>query len=249
MSPHGSKGRYAAGCRCQKCRHARAVYEKQRQLKIARGEPRLLDAAAVRAHIQALREAGMGLPAIAEAAGMDTRLTARLLTRKHVQARTVRRILVIKPDPAYIDATGTRRRIQALMRIGWPLDELAKRAGTTHARVVAYRGTRVHQRTAAKIRVLYDELSMIPGPSAISAQRAAAKGWPPPLAWDEAAIDNPAAAPEGMRTRRLRRTADVAEDAGELLARGYTRTQAADRLGVTRNTLDVTLTRAQRRAS
>lgn len=100
-----------------------------------------------------------------------------------------------------IDATGTRRRVRALVRIGWPMSELASRLGVSFQNVFDYTTRdRVRRSTALKVAGLYDELSMLPGPSSSAAKRAASKGWPPPLAFDDDQIDNPAARPaDGVR--------------------------------------------------
>jgi hypothetical protein len=68
--------------------------------------------------------------------------------------------------PLVVDATGTRRRIQALARIGWSSVEIGRRVGVECARV-SYLTARktVHLSTAQRIAALYDELSMLPGPS------------------------------------------------------------------------------------
>lgn len=104
-----------------------------------------------------------------------------------------------------VDATGTRRRVQALARIGWPLSELADRLGVRFQNVHDYTTRERTRRTsAAKVAALYDELSMIPGPSSSAAKRAAAKGWAPPLAWDDDTIDDPRARPNwGVAASRL----------------------------------------------
>ncbi len=68
--------------------------------------------------------------------------------------------------------------------------------------------------------------------------------WPPPLAWDDDTIGDPAARPHPWRRPRTHRSADLAADAADLAGRGYTRTQAAERLGVSRNTLDQAIRRA-----
>jgi DNA-binding CsgD family transcriptional regulator len=95
-----------------------------------------------------------------------------------------------------IDATGTRRRVQALVRIGWPMKELAGRLGVSFQNVYDYTTRdKVRRSTAAKVAGLYDELSMLPGPSTSAAKRALAKGWPPPLAFDDENLDDPAARP------------------------------------------------------
>jgi hypothetical protein len=95
-----------------------------------------------------------------------------------------------------IDATGTRRRVRALVRIGWPTSELAARLGVSFQNVYDYTiRDKVRRSTAAKVAALYDELSMLPGPSSSASIRARSKGWPPPLAWDDDEIDDPAARP------------------------------------------------------
>lgn len=92
--------------------------------------------------------------------------------------------------PRQIPSVGTVRRVQALVAIGWPTRELAERLGV-HAKIIQRLiGQEIVLRTTAKkITALYDELSMTPGPSDISRRRAKARGWAPPLAWDD--IDDP----------------------------------------------------------
>lgn len=147
--------------------------------------------------------------------------------------------------PAWVDATGTMRRLQALMANGWTSGELTRRLGqrSSHGLQIGKFG-RVHRDTAAKVAALYGELEHIEGPS----QRARAlyrnRGYLPPGAWDAATIDDPAANPlslppvidrvavvlacEGERVplRKAERVAAVQR----LVALGFERTEIADRL-------------------
>lgn len=107
---------------------------------------------------------------------------------------------------AIVDATGTRRRLQALAALGWSAREIAERHGL-HRDTVRwwYRMPRVERATAVKVAAWYDEMSMMLPPMETSSERrsatttrgqARAKGWPPPLAWDDDMIDDPNAAPD-----------------------------------------------------
>lgn len=96
-----------------------------------------------------------------------------------------------------VDSTGTRRRIQALQAMGWTRRLIAE-AAQIDAEVImnaSRKKATVYTRTARQIRRVYDRLSMTPGPSQLARRRALAKGWVPPLAWDEDAIDDPATGP------------------------------------------------------
>ncbi|MFI5614725.1 WhiB family transcriptional regulator [Amycolatopsis sp. NPDC051903] len=121
------------------------------------------------------------------------------------------------PDTDHrIDATGTRRRIQALYAIGHREDDLAQRLGyTSPQRVFAgqacvipfmhnaksQRRSRVFQSTAAKVAALYGELRDVPGPSKHLRERARRFGWFRPDEWDTADIDDPDSTPDVAGTR------------------------------------------------
>ncbi len=93
-----------------------------------------------------------------------------------------------------VDATGTRRRLQALSAIGWRYEDMAALIGVGKDVVRDYaRSSWVQPATAVKVTAVYEKLSGTPGPSAITRRRAEAKGWVPPLGWDEGEIDDPAA--------------------------------------------------------
>lgn len=100
-----------------------------------------------------------------------------------------------------INATGTHRRIQALVALGHTLYDLSLELGMTTryaGKILAAKNVRPV--TAAAVDDLYEQLSMT-RPEGWVAERsraqAAAKGWAPPLAWDD--IDDPSELPSGTR--------------------------------------------------
>lgn len=101
--------------------------------------------------------------------------------------------------PLLIDGTGTRRRLQALRRLGWSARELTLRlgySGSGQMHYLMHSGT-IQRQTADRVAALYAELSMRlpPKTDGRAAAWAATQGWPPPLAWDEDSIDDPDALP------------------------------------------------------
>jgi len=117
--------------------------------------------------------------------------------RAHADKRAdYRRRRYLNRAPLSVDATGSRRRIQALAAIGWSLGEQSRRLGlnASMAHKITIRSW-VWPQTADKIRALYDELSMVPGPSQRARNDAKRRGWLPPLAFDDDTIDDPAARP------------------------------------------------------
>ena len=118
--------------------------------------------------------------------------------------------------PRVIDGTGTRRRLQALVAIGWTAPLIGARLDVTQALITRlYHRPRVNSQTAAAVRALYDELWNVPGPSWRSRYRARVAGWPPPLAWDDDTIDDPTAWPHRPRlttTHRRRARTEINQD-------------------------------------
>jgi hypothetical protein len=96
-----------------------------------------------------------------------------------------------------IPAVGIARRICALQAIGWPLEDIARRAGTTPQAINQVKRQKwVQYDKAQRLLRIYDELSMTPGPSGITRSRARTAGHAPPLAWWGRDIDNPDALPD-----------------------------------------------------
>ena len=137
-----------------------------------------------------------------------------------------------------IGSTGTMRRLQALAAIGWSTVELARQLGVTQGPLwrLMMQPHRVRRETATRVAALYDRLWNQPPPAgrgvAYARNSAARKGWPPPLAWDDDTIDDPAAEPQGMRAHVGER-GGTRESVAELLALGYTRAGIAQQLGIT----------------
>jgi hypothetical protein len=98
-------------------------------------------------------------------------------------------------QPLRINATGTRRRLQGLLHLGWSYAEIGRRLGVGKGAVHQWANRpQVRQSTADKVKELCSELEVQQPPSsrAASVARAHARvnGWPPPAAWDN--IDDPA---------------------------------------------------------
>jgi hypothetical protein len=118
----------------------------------------------------------------------DAREEHRLYSKRRREGRLA---------PTYLDATGTQRRIQALMRMGWPgvlIEQQASLPAGTCGQVM--QRTTVKQATITAIRAAYDTLWALPGPSKRTQRRAESAGYAPPLAWDDDEIDDPDAQPQ-----------------------------------------------------
>lgn len=126
---------------------------------------------------------------------------------------------------------GVVRRIQALARLGWSAPQISAECGVPYTTVARLRD-HADRRWVGKdelrdaIAAAYDALSMKVPPytrwSVRIANAAADAGWPPPLAWDEDAIDDPTAAPLGDIAAGTRSRAHVDEGVVEdILAGDY----------------------------
>jgi hypothetical protein len=217
---HGTHACYVLDrCRCHPCKDANTAYERTRSRQTAYGRWNpYVDAQPVRDHVQQLTAAGMGLKTIAKRSHVAHGALWKLMYGKtrpdgtrqpsiKVRRETAQALLQLRPDlellapVAYVDATGTHRRIQALMAAGWSLSQQAQHLGVapTNLPAVLHR-TRVFARTALAVRAMYDRLASQPPAETnqrerIAASRArnyaAARGWPPPIWWDDDELDTP----------------------------------------------------------
>jgi hypothetical protein len=258
---HGTLTAYCShACRCPDCKRVANRHVKAWRLRRLQGEVMLVDAQPMRDHVQALLAAGMSFRGIALTAGWKSRNSlASSLERDRVTVRTFERVMAISPESdmrrfGYVDATGSQRRLQGLVAIGWTTWEITRRMGGkdhgTVTDITSCNNTTIRRATADAIKAIFDELWDKPGPSRISAQRAAKRGWVVPLAWDDDTIDDPAATPDlgepDAPVRRGRSRADVVEDYLDTWDHhlGYVPAAAA-RLGMTESTLMRLLYRAR----
>ena len=182
----------------------------------------LVDAEPVRAHIAALKAAGLGNRRIQDLSGVSrTTLTALTTGRpckgtgpsSQVWAVTANKLLSI-PIPTgtenvaggvNINSTGTVRRLQALVAIGHSQQSLCDHLGwlpSNATRLFTGKQTSCTVVTATKVRILFNELHLTPGRSERARNRAAQLRWAPPLAWDDN-IDDPKAKPDRGEHRAI----------------------------------------------
>jgi hypothetical protein len=221
--PHGTRARYTngpgpgkgPGCRCEGCRAANR--EDQRRITRLRAygqwQP-FAPAGPAREHVRALARAGIGWRRAAELAGVPQSTMRALMygasNREpcaRIRPQTAAAILAVRAElrnvaaGTPVDAAGTRRRLEALVAIGWSRAKLGDRLGigATGMSELLRRG-RVTAGRAQAAADLYDELWNRPPPEnewreKISAARsrnyAREHGWAPPVAWDDDQIDLP----------------------------------------------------------
>lgn len=216
---HGTRACYVLDkCRCVPCKDANRATERhrQRQQLYGRWQP-YVDAEPVRQHILALRTQGLGHKRIATLAGVPHGSLSKLVygapergmaPSKRVRAATADRILAVSPAlenlgaRTNVDATGTTRRLQALVAAGWSASKLAQRLGVLPSNFTkTIMGRQCSAATARAVRDLYATLAFTAPPEgnqrdrisvARSRNRARAAGWPPPMWWDEGDLDDPA---------------------------------------------------------
>lgn len=99
---------------------------------------------------------------------------------------------------SYLDATGTRRRIQALAVEGWSITRLADLTGLSERslRYALNSRTRVLATTARLVAVVYDRTAGHDGADQTVINRALARGWVDSYRWSEGRIDDPTAQPD-----------------------------------------------------
>ncbi|MFF5778120.1 hypothetical protein ACFY7Y_14365 [Streptomyces virginiae] len=219
----------------------------------------LVDAEPARQHVRELMAAGVGYARIAAAAGVCTSTINHMLysrPNRPVTQRLVeenaRRILSVRAEDVItglVDSTGASRRIRALMAVGWPPIHLGSRLGV-HRRYVTeiqYQ-TRIYASTAHAVAVTYNELwNKRPEQHGVSRQAATrfrnhakANGWPPPAAWDDEALDDPAGRPDAGEEPELNRNELAAyrrQEIAHLASFGIPEQDIAARLGISDSTV------------
>lgn len=245
-------------CRLPACVQRYRAWENNRYHAIANGtwQP-LLDAEPVRQHLLHLHAAGITIHRVATITGLTHRAVRNFTQhdygntaprKRRVTREVAAKILAVNTrdhTPGNVDSTGSRRRLHALMAIGWPLLYTAQHAGIhpSNRSVIVARPT-IRATTAQKITAAYDELKnrkparhgIRPTSIKRAKQQASANRWPPPAYWDETgAIDDPHFEPMYRVTRRE----IVAHDANWIMrTTGVSREDAANRLGVTKSYID-----------
>lgn len=212
---HPSASAWSAGCGCEKCKTLR-----RRKAKLCKiyGSSKV-PAGPVIAKVEQLVSEGYSRQAIAAAAGISSRtiFQATLVKRRTVWRTTSDPILALtradvvrnSTPVSLVPAVGAARRLQALMRMGWRMSDMAANATEYHlinkVRTAPY--LRIQAANFLRIQEMYDRLSMKVGPSNQNRTKAARFGYAPPLAWDEDTIDDPDADPDlggPALTRRMR---------------------------------------------
>lgn len=252
-------------CRRPECVERRRQWQRDLRRRNREGQPALVDARPVRDHLLALQAAGISVYAVARTAGIDEWTLRNFLPapsskrpRKHrVTPAIKQKILAVTADRAelgYVDGTGTRRRILALVADGWPMRRLADHMGLNPAYVGdlvrrTEKGHPIRSATAAKVAQAYENLrTRRPARHGVKAHQirrmrrlAAERKWPTVGYWATRmdAIDDPDFEP----LYRVTRLELVAQDAHWLMrTSGLNREQAAARLGVHKSYVDQAMT-------
>jgi hypothetical protein len=216
-------------------REAKTIWARRRRRLIAYGQwqpTQQIDPAPARAHINKLRRFGLSVRTIALLAGEQAGALSQIIYPNHrdyltwITAARAERILAVSfnldsiPSGRNVDAAGTRRRIEALMRVGWSQGHIGRALGVSRQRVFTYRSSvHVESDTARAVRDLFEQWWDKPGPEIRAINKAIREGFPPPLAWDD--IDDPDAEPnvgtETLRPGGGRPVAELIEDIEWLL--------------------------------
>lgn len=256
---HGTRTAYVVDkCRCTECTEAsrRVQSERSRLQAYGRYDSGRVDAQPVREHIIMLMGYGIGMKRIAALAGVSNATLGKILygdqtrnmpprvrTEKHVAEG----VLAVKPNldnlgqTVSVDATGTRRRIQALVTIGWSQSRIGELLGMQPGNFNrTIKSDRVQAETARKVKALYEQLWNQPqtgddwhSKAAASRARnyAKAHGWSPPLAWDDETIDDPTAQPAVFKETPVAGGEERIEEIQFLIRSGAGQAEILSRMG------------------
>ena len=251
------------GCRLAACVDRYRAWRARREeaLKAGEWQPHV-DAEPVRQHLTMLAEHNITLHRAAAMAGVGLNSLhplfpprqGRRRPRRHtVRAEIAQKVLAVTPEsvlPGRMDATGTVRRIQALVADGWPMRHQSHifGFGNTYVHQIVDRGTNGHlvlSGTACTVAEGFERLKDEQpsehgvGQRVINLARnhATSRRWPPTSYWADRmdAIDDPHFTPDfGVKRREI-----VAQDAHWVMTTvGLGRAATADRLGVSKAYID-----------
>lgn len=192
---------------CERKAETRSFCESDYRRRVRMGIYGYRDAEPAREHVVKLRDLGWTYEQIAEAAQVSTWVPHKLATgvTRSLWGESEEAILALLLEPRGshrgVDGTGTFRRCEALLWMGWPWAEIDRRVGLKRYTLATLRtrGEPVSFRVAQAVVAAYAELSHLPGPSKMTATKARRAGHAPPAAWDEDTIDDPKARPSGIR--------------------------------------------------
>lgn len=251
---HGTSNAYRQdGCRCGPC--TAAAQKDRRAYKVARHTGRnnyQADVDRVREHMVTMQDMyGVFPGTVAKAADVSSATAWRIMHGKvkisrAVGARILRVNLDTLPDTARMNSLGTRRRLQALCAIGWPVAELGRRIGYRTPANILNR-EQADMSTVRAVAALYRELLGVDPDTSVgksradaARRRAARNGWAPPGAWhdidhddtpDLDAGDDELEAPP-VQTVAAAARARRREDAVDLIAGGFAPDVVRERLQI-----------------
>lgn len=240
-----SRACYTAGCRNEPCTLANRRYNAQIQVDLNRGIRRRIDATQTRVWIHRLIAHGWSRAQIASASGIPvgtvSRIAGSVQKTSRRNAAAIQSIRLAPPRTGMIDATGTRRRIRALMVLGHRLVDIQEASGVDRCTAQSHaagRRTTIHADLARQIAGAYRNLMLTPGTSDRTRGLAAARGWHGPLAWED--IDDPACEPEiDERPADPGRPEQIDDERVRLLVRdGHSNSQIAIRLGCSKRAVE-----------
>ena len=168
-------------------------YRKLYDLDRAQSIRRTLTAEHVGKHVRQLLAAGASVRGIADAASVSPSVVSALSreakgkVRRDVAGKllavTMAEVRARGLATGFVPNVGARRRIQALLAIGWRHEDISAylaAKGTRTQMVLHQRGVWITRATHDAVQVAYDALSMRPGPSHRTRERARALGYAPP---------------------------------------------------------------------
>lgn len=183
-----------------------ARYLKEWRLDTARTGLRRIPTGAARDRIRHWTDQHYSYTQISTAAGCSREAISQIAqgNRPTAGRRIVRGILAAQlgpeviPDYLPVDATGTRRRLQAMFVLGHGFTAVARESQcslSTVSHIANGTHPTVRRTTALAIARLYRRWALVPGPSKQARTLGAQRRWPGPMAWDRN-IGDPAAAPD-----------------------------------------------------
>lgn len=221
---------------------------RNRAVLAERGIPTHVPSAPVRQRIAELEAMGMTSTMIACAAGVVP-TTVNFIrsgewstTRVKIAAAIMSVNHLPHPAQRHVLAIGCVRRIEALMAMGWKLEELDSLCGVSRGVISnTRRQSAVTYSRWVQIRDLYDRLSATPGTSVITQKRARAAGFVLPMEWEGYDIDDPRVHPprsaRSPRTKARDAAADLRERVKALTEAHASADEIASRTGVSSRTV------------